>query len=609
MKKLYKGLAAVLISAALITPLFGEGTASNQLTTTNIPDTLVKTNAREEVIYANLMADGEIKEVYAVNILEIPQSGVITDYGSFTSLKNLTNTEGITSSNDQVSAKASKGRFYYQGTLKTQLLPWSFKIEYYLDGKKTAPSELAGQEGSLEIKLESKANSTVDPSFFDNYLLQVAMTLDASDSSNIKAEGGTIANAGENKLITYTVMPGNNGVLSLKADVTDFSMKEIQISAVPFSMLIDTPDTGDMTDNIMTLSEAIIALNEGVGKLEKGAAELKGGASELAQGSNQFNTGIVGIKGSSNQLVEGSKEVREALNNIAASLKQPSEGADFSSLAQLPEGLSQLASGLDAISLGLTELKGGFSKAYTALNTAILELPDSSISQQELTALYMSNPDKKSLIDELVAFYSAGQKIKGTYEAVNPAFEAVEGSLTEIIASNNTIGASLTNIATELQVAMAGDGGLDQMAQLSAGLSSLATNYNGLHEGLVAYTGGVEQLADSYSSLNAGVAGLATGTAEIHGGIAELHAGTKELSNGVKDMPQQIETEIDKMLSQYNKSDFKPVSFVSSKNEATNAVQFVIRTEAIEKPKPVEADKPEGEKDNIWTRFLKLFRR
>lgn len=609
MKKLYKGVAAVLISAALITPLFGEGAATNQLSVTSIPDTQVKTTAREEVIYANLMADGKIKEIYAVNILEIPQAGIVTDYGHFTSLKNLTNTEEITLSNDQVVAKASEGRFYYQGTLKEQLLPWRFKIDYYLDGKKIDPSELAGQEGSLEIKVESNGNSAVDQSFFDNYLLQVAITLDASSSSNIKAEGGTIANAGENKLITYTVMPGNNGSLSVKADVIDFSMKGIEISAVPFSMMIDAPDTGDMTDNMSTLSEAIAALNDGIGKLEKGAAELNQGASELAEGSKAFNDGLVAIKGSSQQLIEGSSEVKNALNTIAASLQRPSGGMDLSALAQLPEGLSQLAAGLDGISHGLTQLKENYAKAYAALNSAILELPNSNISQQELTALYMANPGKKDMIDQLVAFYSAGQRIKGTYEAVNPAFAAVEGSLTEIIASNNTIAASLTTISTQIGAAMAGQQGLDQMSQLTEGLSKLSANYNGLHEGFIAYTGGVNQLAENYSQLNAGVIGTAGGTAEIHGGINQLHSGSKELSNGVKNMPQEIEKEIDKMLSQYDKSDFTPVSFVSDKNDGTKAVQFVIRAEAVEKVKVEEAPKQEAEKDNFWTRFLKLFRR
>jgi len=608
MKRYYKYIVMVLMVAVLITPLFGEGAASSQGTVATTTAPAIAAAGREEVIYANLKANGDVNEVYVVNILDLPRAGAVTDYGSYESVKNLTNTEAIGKSNDKVTVNAPAGRFYYQGALNNYELPWRVRVLYYLDGKEIKASELAGKNGFLEIKINTSENIAVNPSFFENYLLQISIGLDASKTSNIDAKAGTIANAGKNKLITYTVMPGKAGDISIGADVTDFEMYGIELAAVPFSMGIDTPDTSGMTENMMSLADGIKALKDGVGKLEVGSLELKKGAADLEKGSEQFNAGIGSLNNSSKDLLEGSKQIKEALKSIAASLQGSTGESDFSALAQLPEGLRRLATGLEEISGGLTELKQGFGKAYTALNAAILEIPDYSITQQELAELYMANPDKKTSIDKLVEFYAAGQKVKGTYEAVGPVFAAVDSTIVKVIASNHTISGSLSAIAKQVVDSMAGGNGLDQVGQLTAGLSILSANYESIHAGWIAYTGGISELASSYASLHMGVSGIAGGNSELHGGINELYAGATKLYNGVKEMPTQIEAEIDKMMSQYDKSDFKPISFVSSQNEGTKAVQFVIKTEGIAKPKEQEKAEVITEKSNIWTRFLALFK-
>jgi putative membrane protein len=50
-----------------------------------------------------------------------------------------------------------------------------------------------------------------------------------------------------------------------------------------------------------------------------------------------------------------------------------------------------------------------------------------------------------------------------------------------------------------------------------------------------------------------------------------------------KDQTEKMQAEINKMVDEYDNSDFKPVSFVSSENENVSSLQFVIKTEGIEK--------------------------
>lgn len=612
MKKTFKRLAATLCIAALVLPVLGTGTAVYEPTSA-MSAAVSSSESREEIVYANLGSDGTAKEISVVTILHNSQAAAAADYGSYASVKNLTDTTPITLTDDAVTLSAPKGDFYYQGQLKSTALPWNISITYYLDGIELPASELAGKAGHIEIKLGTTPNTQVDASYYDNYLLQVSVTLDASRCANIEAAGGTIANAGKNKLVTYAVMPGNAGNISLDADVTDFSMAGISLAAVPLSMKIDSPDTSGMLGDLTKLSDAIAALNDGIGQLKDGTAELNNGAADLKSGSLSFAGGLNELYGSSSELIGGSAEIMNALYAISSSMNgsstnDASGSLNLNDLAALPDGLSQLAAGLDKVSLGLIDLKSGFSAAYAGLDAAVLEIPDSTIPQEEIAKLYQDNPDKKGLIDKLMAFYSSGSKVKGTYLAVKPAFDAVGTASDQLAGAIGGISGTLTSMSTQIKGALESNDTLTQMRQLSAGLAELSSNYNKFHEGLVKYTSGVSLLKNNYGGLNAGIAGIAGGVDELYGGISQTYDGTAKLNDGLKDMPSKVDEEINKLLNEYDKSDFKPVSFVSDKNDNTVSVQFILKTEKIEVPEIPAVINTEKDDSNIWTRFLDLFR-
>ena len=64
--------------------------------------------------------------------------------------------------------------------------------------------------------------------------------------------------------------------------------------------------------------------------------------------------------------------------------------------------------------------------------------------------------------------------------------------------------------------------------------------------------------------------------------------------------------EIDAMMADYDKSDFKPVSYASAKNTNVSLVQFVMSTDPIEAPSHEEPAVEEPEQ-GIWDRLLALF--
>ena len=54
-------------------------------------------------------------------------------------------------------------------------------------------------------------------------------------------------------------------------------------------------------------------------------------------------------------------------------------------------------------------------------------------------------------------------------------------------------------------------------------------------------------------------------------------------------------------------SDFEPVSFVSAKNEKVTSVQFVIKTEAVEKEEQETKQAKPEKKKGFWDLLLELF--
>ncbi|MDV2686151.1 YhgE/Pip domain-containing protein [Alkalihalophilus lindianensis] len=608
MKK--KRFMLVVLAMTLVIPSFlvEAAPATTSSETDEQASTDGKVTSKEEVVYAKLAANGELEDVYVVNTLNVSEAGKIIDYGTYNSLNNLTDMSQLTRNDEHVEVEAPEGRFYYQGNMNDETeLPWDLSITSWLDGEEITPDELAGKEGSLELKIETSANEAVDPAFFENYLVQISLTLEEEIYSNIETEEGVVANSGKNKQITFTVMPEQEEELSLRADVVDFELEGMEIAAVPSSMSIDAPDLDEMTGDIDSLTDGVLDIHNGVGELKNGIAELNDGIRNLHSGSEQYKNGIGELAGSSSQLVSASSSIDEALTTISQSL-QVTDDIDLGDLESLPGGLTQIASGLNEAAEGLTLLREHYSVAYSTLDEAINEIPDHHISEEEIQALYESGANSE-VIEQLVDTYGAAQKAKGTYAAVKEGFDAVDGTLQEVSGGISEMSSSLTQIATGLSSSLDNMDGMDSLAQLEEGLSTLSANYGEFHSGLVSYTNGVGELSSSYNDLHSGITGLSGGTTELENGAGELHNGTNQLYEATSNIPEHMQEEVDRMIAEFDKSDFEAVSFVSDKNENVNSVQFVIKTEGIKIEEREEVVEEIEEEKTFWSRLMDLFSR
>lgn len=583
----------------------------------------VLSEGKDEIVYAKLTEAGTVHDIYVVNQFDVISKGEITDYGDYSKVENLSGTETIEQAQDEIKMTAKPEVFRYQGTLSKKALPWQFEIKYLLNGEPLQEERLAGADGLLNIRIKSKQNQEISKTFYDNYMLQITLTMDGDKCSDIKAEDAAVANAGSDKTVVYTVMPGKDADYVLEANVKDFSMAGIQIAAMPFSMAIELPDTSDMTDGLSTLTEAINGIDYGIGSLSQGISGLNGGISKLADGAKTYGSGIAALSKNSNQIIDSSELIKNALSQMSKRLNSSLEnnsGEGMGELAQLPRGLAGMAQGLNALADGLDGVKVGYGDFFSGMDGLISALPDgAAISESdigELQAALASDPINQDRVKVLARGYMAATQIKASYRGVRAQADQLSAGLDTMIQGDGSetnpglrgISVQLNNIAGGVEGAVENNDLLAQVQELSNGLGKISEEYKAFHEGLASYTEGVNQLSSNYAQLEGGVKELREGSDIMAQGSKELHKGSTQLAGETSKLPDKVQEEIRKLTDEYNFDDFQMVSFVSPNNKDVKSVQFVMTTDSVKEAEKVKEEPKKKEKSTLIDKFTELFK-
>ncbi len=569
---------------------------------------------KSETVYASLSAAGKPEAVYVVNRFDVERAGTVVDFGAYASTKNLTDESALVSASDDVIFDAQEGVFYYQGNAAVATLPWNIEITYELDGKKVSAEELGGATGSLAVHIATTRNDAVAPAFFESFMLQITLTLDGEAVSDIKAEGATVASSGKDWAVAFTALPGREGSFELTAQVADFSMDGAQIAALPYSSVVDMPDTDEMVDEMDELADAVSRLAEGTSSLATGARSLADGASGLSQGATSFGEGLSELAASSSAIVQGSRSIKTSLATVADKLED-FDLSGLGSVSQLPANLRQIAGALEALADSAGQVREGYAASLAALEEVMNGLVANAPTEDEIAELRASvkgDAEATTTVEKLVAVYRAAQAAKGAWDASAPAFSGADELLASLSADAEQRGALALQAQALYAMADAVEASLDpetlgQLGQLAEGISLLAQEYGRFHAGLSAYAEGVCALAANYRALDSGASELADGAGSLADGAGTMNLAMAEFDAQVSTLPQTMRERIDELVADYDFPAFDPVSFTSPENGSTTAVQFVMTTPAIEKPEPPAEETPEQPAQTIWDRFLALF--
>jgi putative membrane protein len=623
---------------------------------------------KEEVVYGILNQDGSVNGIYVVNIFDY--KGDITDYGDYSSVRNMTTQDNITLDEDKISVTNTSDKLYYEGIMNGHELPWNISLKYYIDEKEYSADEIAGKSGALSIKLQITKNENCDESFYKNYALQATFTLDTNKCTNIVADNATIANVGSDKQIAYTILPDKGADITITADVNDFEMKAVTINGVKLNMDVQIDDS--------ELMEQVRKLTDGVNKLDNGTSDLQNGVSDLSSGANQLDSGAKELKdGASNldvgakSLQEGIKKVQDALNElnsnsetlttgsgqvkaalieIQSSLSKVSFTADkitelVDASSKIKTAINQINAGIDSLNsnvgyaqykvamqgggLNIDQLVEGNNNAIATLTTQIATLTDTYNQIKDVAGYESQAAELMTQIDQLtnvVALLGGNNAAIGGTEVYLNNLQSAVSQLNDGVSKLNqqyeTFDAAIVQLGQSLS------GMLVDMSRLSSGINTLVDKYTELDKGINDYTSGVaqivagyqgvvngieelslgsEKLADGNATLYDGTNSLVDGVGKLYNGSVDLKDGSGELKDKTSNMESDVNTQIDDVLSKVNGDQSDVVSFTSEKNINIKSVQFVLKTQAIEKEEVTVVAEKTTEKLNIWEKIIGLF--
>lgn len=624
---------------------------------------------KEEVVYGILNNDGSVNGIYVVNTFD--HKGYITDYGNYSSVRNMTTQDYIAMNEDKITVTNKDDKLYYEGKLKVHDLPWNISLKYYIDGKEYSADEIAGKSGALTIKLKITQNEKCNETFYKNYALQTTFTMDTNKCTNVVANNSTIANVGSDKQIAYTILPGKGADITITADVKDFEMKAVTINGVNLNLDIQIDDSElmekvrELTNGVNkldnganNLQSGVTVLQSGANHLDSGAKQLKDGSSNLEAGAKSLQAGISKIQDALNELnsksdtlTTGSAQVKVALTEIQTSLSKVSVTAD--KIDELVNASSQIKTAINQINTGISSLKsnvgyaqykavmrsGGLDieqlleknkNAIDSLNTQIAALTNAYNQIKDVTGYEAQAAQLKTQIDQftkLVTLFSGNTAaIGGTETYLNSVASAV---------SQLYVGASDLNKQYEIfnaaivELGQSLSGLLVDMSNLSSGINTLVGKYMVLDKGINYYTSGVAQIVVGYKGVVSGIGELSSGSEKLAGGNATLFFSTNNLITGVtklyngsvdlkdgsgelkdktSNMESDVNKQIDNALSEVKGDRSDAVSFASEKNSNVKSVQFVFKIQAVEKKQVTATTEKTTGKLSIWEKILRLFR-
>jgi putative membrane protein len=583
---------------------------------------------KEEVIYANLNPDGSLKSNYIVNIFDTKEGNELTDYGEYTDIKNMTIVNELNYKDNKINLTAGADRTYYQGSMEEMNLPWNYNIEYYINDKKYSFDEMAGKSGNLKIKISVSENNLANEFFFENYALQVSLSLDTENFKDIVAKDSTSVNVGSDKQITYTILPSEEKDIEISSKVTDFEIDGITFNGISLNMDFEVGDTDEMVGDISNLEDGISDVDGAISTLNGSMEYLVDGIVSLEDGSLILKDSMESLNEASPEFSKSSSSIQKNISKINSSLKDISVSTE--SLDDLVNGSNDIESAIETLYKGSkayyesfetynntlidndldiskiqnsnTEIIEFLTREITNLNTQLedakkensevdtTEIEEHIETYKSILTLIKANSSIISIDEKYITNWESGAKssyegledLEEGYEVINDAISDLPDDLEEIVTALGT---------------------------LKKSIKALDKGYKSFDDGLTDYFDYYDDIVTGYNKIYSGIVSTLNGSSDLYEGSTELAKGSDELNSKTNGMTDDFEDKINEIEDKVPNSDFLSVSFVSEKNENIKSVQFIMKTDAIEikEDKTIVSDDSEDKKLNLWQKFLDLF--
>lgn len=621
-------------------------------------------NSKDETVYVLTDADGKVQKLIVSDWLRNPEGAAsLNDVSDLQEIENVESDAAYTiGSNNALVWDAQGNDIQYRGTTDKEL-PVTVTVSYQLDGKTVTAAELAGATGHVTIRFDYQNNQceTVkidgkDAKIYVPFVMLTGMSLDHSRCANITVSNGKLLNDGDRTLVMGFAVPGMNESLALDRDTlelpedveisfdaTDFALDTTMTLAsnelfneVDLSQIDGLNELDDLSASMQKLDDAMTALLDGSSQLYTGlstlldkSGQLRDGVDQLAAalpqirklsvGATELNAGLKTLSGNSDSLRAGAKQTFTSLLAVAdTQIAAAGVKADKLTIDNYDAVLSKLGASMSesdirtaATAQARTKVEAAVAAQKDAVTAKVTEAVRAQVTAQVLAAAGVKNQDGTAMTAaQYQQAVAAGAIPAETQQQLAAAVEQqMQSAQVQALISQNT--AQQVSALVEQQMQSA-----DVQAQIEAGvksalagvssLTALKTSldsYNQFYQGVLTYTGGVDQAAQGsaqlsagmsqlYTQLSAGITALQAGTDALVDGVTQLRDGSLQLSDGLKQLDEQgiqkLEDAFDGNLSQLaaRLQALGDVSrgyttFTGVSADMSGSVKFIYRTDSI----------------------------
>ncbi len=459
---------------------------------------------------------------------------------------------------------------YYRADVQysKDLLPFSYGLQWYLNGEEVDPSKIIGRTGTVKLVFSLRSNYKIDGTYVP-FLGMLNVSIDTQHASDIKTDSMPPMVVGSNYQVNGIVMALDEEKSTYVIwHTTDFTYPDIKIVVMPHMMDVSLPDMAgpmsELADNLQKLSKLPSAHEEIVKNMYKSIDPGK--VDQLAKGLLQMRDGVAKIvdqldkslKEPENMDMSKLDDMEKALRNIATALD-----GYHQIISSLSDGHLKLIDGAKALHEGVINLKEGLDKTHEGvvkLRQASLQIEEgSSKLVQAATTAYDVSLRLKNASHQL---YGALGKLDMGLTSIVGALVKEEGGLTFM--ANGTTGVpSLGELANKV-ASVDGDMAkalmmyqkvasdtLKAHIQVVDGLKTWKTSFVSVVNGMKDLYQGIDKLSSGLGNLNNGMVGLNTGVSQLSMGLSQLEKGTASLSIGASALADGAENLIQGLEKEY----------------------------------------------------------
>ena len=332
----------------------------------------------DETLYLNLDSYGGIEKANVVKGVQFNTASSYTDYGSYTSVTNMSTQDPIQKGDGSVTLTAPKdgSTFYFEGGLdpKQVQLPWSFDVSYKLNGSPRNAEDLAGASGLVEIDINALPRTDVSDYMKNNFVLAVMVPVDREKVTSLEAPGAQNATIGQYSGVMFEALPGKEGHFQVRIGSEDFSSVGtiFMMAPVTVSDLENVKDLKDLKDKFRTNTNAMMddldALLSNVGELNHTLSLNNQMLQELQLGQNKLDAGKGAIFDGVDHSIQEIQTLSDTLTPIEDSL-----GSTKSMAESLHQNLQDTSTVLYFVTDKLVELHDDLRSLSEDMNGSTID--------------------------------------------------------------------------------------------------------------------------------------------------------------------------------------------------------------------------------------------